>query len=236
MMRPAGRDRGAVHPSAAQARWPARSGNRAGDTSISVSVRYWTAFMRRRAHRRRDRRLAQALCVLLLWPAPAAAQSVVIGRVPDPSGTAISAVQQRPDESGFTVERPRIRGGVGVDLLVQDGARLHLDLVPARDPAVRGWRWKQRLGDGARTAGWWSLGAGFDVVRTASAGPLDPLRERHPYRDRRIVLSPQLLVDLDRVAGLDGCAELRLQHAYWRGSGDLADRDRAMQIELRWRF
>jgi hypothetical protein len=165
--------------------------------------------MGRRTHRRRHWRLAYGLCALLLWHGQAGAQSVVIGRGPELSGTTHFAMQERSGEPSFTVERPRIRGGAGIDLFVQDGLRLHLDVVPARDPAVRGWRWKQRLGDGARSGSWWSLGAGFDVVRTASAEPLDALRERHPYRDRRIVLSPQLLVDLDRVAGLDGCAELR---------------------------
>lgn len=175
------------------------------------------------------------LCVLLLWPGAAAAQSMVISRGPDLGGTAISAAQERPGQSLLVVERPRIRGGAGFDLEVHEQLRLHLDIIPARDPAVRGWRVKQRLGGVGSRSGW-SLGAGFDVVRTLSDEPLDALRERHPYRDRRIVLSPQLLVDLDRVAGLNGCAELRLQHAYWRSSDDFADGDRALQIELRWRF
>jgi hypothetical protein len=192
--------------------------------------------MRRRAHRRRHWRLARWLCALLLWHGPAGAQSGVVNRGPDLGGTTLFAGRERAGESVFAAERPRIRGGAGVDLFVQDGLRLHLDLVPARDPAVRGWRWKQRFSERADARSWWSLGAGFDVVRTPSTEPLDVLRERHPYRDRRIVLSPQLLVDLDRVAGLDGCAELRLQHAYWRSGDDVADGERALQIELRWRF
>jgi hypothetical protein len=191
--------------------------------------------MDRRRHRWQQGRFWRWLCALLIWHGPAAAQSVLMQRGPDPGGATIFAAQERPGEARFTVERPRIRGGAGIDLHVQDRLRLHLDVVPARDPAVRGWRLRQRLGGGGDRS-WWSFGAGFDVVRTLSDEPVDPVRERHPYRDRRIVLSPQLLVDLDRVAGLDGHAELRVQHAYWRSSSDFADGDRALQIELRWRF
>ncbi len=193
--------------------------------------------MRGDRHSRRQRwQTAKLLCVLLLCASPANAQSIVISRGPDLGGTAISAARERPGESAFAVERPRIRGGAGLDLLVQDVLRLHLDVVPARDPAVRGWRWKERLGERTGAGAWWSLGAGFDVVRTPSIEPLDVLRARHPYRDRRIVLSPQLRVDLDRIADLGGHAELRLQHAHWRSGDDFADGDRVLQVELRWRF
>ena len=175
------------------------------------------------------------LCVLLLHALvtlPASAADARTSGVVRPQGGTL----QHDGSAWLEVERPRIRGGAGFDLGIAGLTRLHLDVVPARDPSVRGWRWKHRLGD--ISGAWlpWSIGAAFDVVRSMPDEPLDAARERHPYRDRRLVVSPQFLLDLDRVAGFDGCAELRLQHAYWRGPGDLAGDRRTWQVELRWRF
>jgi hypothetical protein len=176
------------------------------------------------------------LCALLLWHGPANAQPVAAEARAAVIAPPAAAAQERAGPSWLMVDRPRIRGGAGLDLWLGDLTRLHLDVVPARDLSVRGWRWKQRLGGASGSRAAWSFGAGFDVVRSLPDEPLDAVRERHPYRDRRIVLSPQLLIDLDRLRWLDGSAELRLQHAYWRGPDDLADDERALQVELRWRF
>lgn len=133
----------------------------------------------------------------------------------------------------------QLRGGVGLDMEVAGAGNLHLTLLPARDSEMRGMRWAlDGDGDGSvRGARLWSLGASFDMVRTVDYGTDRASSDRRfPHGSRRVVLSPQLVLDLDRLAHTAGNAQLTLQHANWRERDSRALPDRVWQLSLRWRF
>jgi len=133
----------------------------------------------------------------------------------------------------FSDEWRRARGGVGLDVEITESGNLHLNLVPAREGADRGVRW-QLGGDGhARRTSLWSLGGGVDLVRMMEVGQREPGSHNH----QRLVLSPQLVLDLDQLAGAPGSAQLTLQQTYWREAASRrAMPDRVWQLTLGWRF
>ncbi len=133
----------------------------------------------------------------------------------------------------FSDEWRRARGGVGLDVEVTESGNLHLNLVPAREGADRGVRW-QLGGDGrARRTSLWSLGGGVDVVRMMEVGQQAP----GAHHRQRLVLSPQLILDLDQLADTPGHARLTLQQTYWRETASRrAMPERVWQLTLGWRF
>ncbi|SFF65049.1 hypothetical protein SAMN04488120_11723 [Fontimonas thermophila] len=127
-----------------------------------------------------------------------------------------------------------LRGGVGFDVELTDTGNLHLSLFPDEDDPQRGRRWLLWTHPDGMRDRWWSLGGSVDIVRTQPqrAQALERL-----YTDRTLMLAPQLILDMDRLAGLAGSAQLTLQNANWRDA--VTDRytdTRVWQINVRWRF
>lgn len=138
----------------------------------------------------------------------------------------------------YTEEWRQLRGGVGLDVEIADAGNLHLTLVPARDSEVRGLRWLLDADGGARGTQLWSIGASFDLVRTMDYDFDAPPSDRDRLRgSRRVILSPQLLLDVDRLARTAGNAQLTVQHSNWREHDSRrALPGRVWQFALRWRF
>lgn len=125
-----------------------------------------------------------------------------------------------------------LRGGVKLALDLPDGGNLHLDLFPDEDNPDRGRRWKLTTPAEDGRTGLWSIGGSVIVI--------DELRERGPYRagtDRQFTVAPQLVLDMDELAGMPGNARLTLQRCNWHdGVTDRFTEDRVWQLNVRWRF
>lgn len=125
-----------------------------------------------------------------------------------------------------------LRGGVGLDVGLPDDGNLHLSLFPDDDDPQRGKRWQLSTATKGSSGRLWSVGGCVDVVRTQ--------QERSPYEgytDREIAVSPQLILDMDRLAGMPGTAQLVLQNANWRdGVTERYTDERVWQINVIWRF
>ena len=133
----------------------------------------------------------------------------------------------------YSDEWRRARGGVGLDIDVANTGNLHLNLVPARERAERGVRWRLAADGRAADAHLWSLGGSVEVLRMMDVRP----RETGVRSDQRLVLSPQLVLDLDRLTETPGSAQLTLQQSYWReASSRRAMPERVWQLSLRWRY
>lgn len=133
----------------------------------------------------------------------------------------------------YSDEWRRARGGVGLDIDIAEAGNLHLNLVPARENAERGVRWRLASDGRVTDARLWSLGGSVDVVRMIDVRP----RESGIRSDQRLELSPQLVLDLDQLVEAPGSAQLTLQQSYWReASSRRAIPERVWQLSLRWRF
>ena len=127
----------------------------------------------------------------------------------------------------------RLRYGVGLDLGFAEDGNLHLDLIPPRGDVERSWRW--RFDETQIGTRWWSLGGGVELLQFRDLTPaaLAPL----PRGDRRLVLNPQLRLDVDAIWDVPGQMQLTLQQGYWVESASRqAVPNRAWQLALRWRF
>lgn len=125
-----------------------------------------------------------------------------------------------------------LRGGVGLDVGLPDDGNLHLSLFPDEDDPQRGRRWQLSTTPNNARGRLWSVGGCVDVVRTQQE------RSRYEgYTDREIAVSPQLILDMDRLAGIPGTAQLVLQNANWRdGVTERYTDERVWQINVLWRF
>lgn len=125
-----------------------------------------------------------------------------------------------------------LRGGVGLDVGLPDDGNLHLNLFPDDNDPQRGKRWQLSTSTKNARGRLWSVGGCVDVVRTQ--------QERSPYEgytDREIAISPQLILDMDQLAGMPGTAQLVLQNANWRdGVTERYTDERVWQINVLWRF
>lgn len=125
-----------------------------------------------------------------------------------------------------------LRGGVKLDLGLPDGGNLHLNLFPDKNDPERGRHWQLSSDGDVGSARLWSVGGSVDIV--------NPERETGPYRvdtERQFVLMPQLMLDMDRLAGMPGNAQLTLQHCNWRDKvTDHHTEDKVWQLNVRWRF
>lgn len=124
---------------------------------------------------------------------------------------------------------PNLRGGIGLDVDLPQAGNLHLNLLPPRrDNATgQGLRWQLSADESQDLRQVWSIGGTVDRVRSGD-GP-------GQMGDSRLALTPQLILDVDALAGMSGDARLTLQRAQWRDrSGE--DIGRVWQVNLRWRF
>ena len=119
-----------------------------------------------------------------------------------------------------------------LDLGLPDGGNLHLNLFPDKNDPERGRHWRLSSDGDVRNARLWSVGGSVDIV--------NPEREIGPYRgdtERQFALAPQLMLDMDRLAGMPGSAQLTLQHCNWRDKvTDHHTEDKVWQLNVRWRF
>ena len=150
-------------------------------------------------------------------------------------GSTTTSVEPLTPRWRYTEPWRQLRGGIGLDIEIADAGNLHFTLLPARDTSVRGMRWQFDTDEGPH-ARVWSVGASVDVVRTIESDAR--LRDGEGLRgQRRLVLNPQLVLDLDRLIDADGHAQLTLQHSNWRdASSRRALPDRVWQLSLRWRY
>lgn len=154
---------------------------------------------------------------------------------PGVPGLTSTSFEPHPPRWRYTDPWRQLRGGIGLDVEIADAGNLHLTLLPARDASMRGLRW-QFDGEEGPQARLWSVGASVDLVRTIE---LDARRrDAEALRgQQRLVLNPQLVLDLDRLIDADGHAQLTLQHGNWRDAGSRrALPDRVWQLSLRWRY
>lgn len=125
-----------------------------------------------------------------------------------------------------------LRGGVKLELGLPDGGNLHLNLFPDKNDPERGRHWQLSSDGAVSSARLWSVGGSVDIVNQE--------RERGPYRvdtERQFALSPQLMLDMDQLAGVPGSAQLVLQHTNWRDKvTDHHTEDKVWQLNVRWRF
>lgn len=132
----------------------------------------------------------------------------------------------------FNDRLPSLRGGVGLDLQLRDAGNLHLRLFPDEDHPERGRRWTITTRAQSRHAPVWSVGGSVDLVRTQHIR-----YGQWPDSEREVRLAPELMLDVDRLAGIPGTAQLTLQHGGWRDrtSRRYAEGD-CWQVQVRWRF
>ena len=114
-----------------------------------------------------------------------------------------------------------VRNGVGFDLGMPNAGNLFLNLYARKNSFARGQRWS--VSAVAPQEPVWSAGATADLIRDESG--------------RRLVLIPQLSVDLSRAIGAPGQMHACLQRAYWGALDPLArGGDQLMELSFRWRF
>ena len=131
-----------------------------------------------------------------------------------------------------------VKRGVGLDWGLGGSGNVHFNLYSGKDGFAHGKRWavggldaadapQSGMSHGGR---FWSLGATLDVVRFRSM-------DAEPARDSKVVVSPQLLVDVGAVTGLCDHCEMLVQGTMWRGSDSRAvDDERVVQVSMKWRF
>lgn len=192
---------------------------------------------------KRAARLAAIAALLISGPAAAQGASLLIPADPGVSAS-LYAEGPIPRPYRFRVDRSRpstlallgevrgLRKGVGMDYRLSDVINLHLNLYSGRDGFGRGRRWSLggvNAGD-APSSRLWSLGASADLVRFRR-----DTEEQRP--DARVVLSPQLMLDVDALTGLPGNCDLMIQQTLWRGADERATADqRVTQFILKWKF
>lgn len=130
----------------------------------------------------------------------------------------------------FLEEMRKLEDGLGLDVTLPDAGNLHLLLHPREDELDAGKRWRLNPGAPGReeVQRKWSVGAIADLVETEIAGV--PGSER-----RRRAVSPQVIMDADRMFGLGGNAVLTVQYAHWDGE-HATDDDQMLQLRLKWRY
>ncbi|HKY92489.1 MAG TPA: hypothetical protein VJM11_15680 [Nevskiaceae bacterium] len=151
----------------------------------------------------------------------------------------------------FTVERIKpsalellgefrgVKRGVGLDWGLADTGNVHFNLYSGKDGFAHGKRWSIEQDDDtfgpsadgiAHGGRFWSVGATLDVVRFRSI-------DAEPARESRIVVSPQLLIDVGALTGFCGQCEMLVQGTMWRGADRRAiDDERVVQVSMKWRF
>lgn len=132
----------------------------------------------------------------------------------------------------FNDSLPNLRGGLGLDIELPDAGNLHLRLFPDERHPDRGLRWEVTSSAAALQRKLWSFGGAVDVIRTEPEQRVLP-----SARGREIALTPQLVLDMDRLADLPGSAQLTMQYGHWRdGVTDRHSGDRVLQLNVVWRF
>jgi hypothetical protein len=133
-----------------------------------------------------------------------------------------------------------VKRGVGLDWGVAGTGNVHFNLYSGKDGFAHGKRWSVAdFDDGSPGAAgdavvhdgrFWSIGASLDVVRFRSI-------EAGPARDSKVVVTPQLLVDVGALTGFCGNCEMLVQGTMWRGADSRAtDTERVVQVSMKWRF
>lgn len=125
---------------------------------------------------------------------------------------------------------PSLRGGIGLDVDLPEAGNLHLNLLPPRrgNASGEGLRWQLSADESQDLRQLWSVGGTVDRVRSGeSPGQLG---------EQKLALTPQLILDVDALTGMNGDARLIVQRAQWRDSRSGEDVGRVWQVNLRWRF
>lgn len=132
-----------------------------------------------------------------------------------------------------------VKNGLGLDLGLPESGNMHLSLYSGKDGFSHGKRWDMDglagpAGDGFGPVDaaprLWSIGASLDLVRFRST-------VEGPGPDSRVVVNPQLRLDVDALTGLGGDCELLVQGTQWRDADARAvDTHRVVQVSMKWKF
>ena len=127
----------------------------------------------------------------------------------------------------------RLRGGVRMDVPLDDASRLYLNFIPGNRERREGLRWQPLSEEtGSGPAPRWSVGC---LLHTR--GRVEG-REMSEEEKAELGLTPQLSVNLDpRGSTVTGSRQLTFQHGDWvhPGSGAVLAGN-AWQLTLRWKF
>lgn len=126
----------------------------------------------------------------------------------------------------------RLRGGVRMDVPLDDASRLYLNFIPGNRERREGLRWQPLSEEaGARTPRW-SVGC---LLHTR--GRVEG-QETSEEEKAELGLTPQLSVNLDpRGSALAGSRQLTFQHGDWVHPGNgVVLAGNAWQLTLRWKF
>ena len=130
----------------------------------------------------------------------------------------------------FDRSLPNLRAGIGLDIDLPQAGNLHLNLLPPKSNATtgQGLRWQLSADETGDTDKVWSVGATLDRARSGQTpGQMG---------EQTVVLTPQLMLDVDALAGMKGDAKLMIQRAQWRDGQSGEDLGQVWQVNLRWRF
>jgi len=146
---------------------------------------------------------------------------------------ALSPLAERLRRQRWNFDRslPNLRAGVGLDIDLPEAGNLHLNLLPPRSHvhnAAQGLRWQLSADDSGDTARIWSLGGTLDRVSSGD--------KPGETGEQRLTVTPQLVLDVDALAGMKGDARMMIQRAQWRDSQSGEDLGQVWQVNLRWRF
>lgn len=189
-------------------------------------------------------------------PAPAKISVAIETLKPaSPGGTAHYRVQINRDDPRLTPELSRVsawlrrqswefneddfrtarqlRGGMRVDVPLDDASRLYLNFIPGNRERREGLRWQPRADqvEYSRSPRW-SVGCLLHT-RGRESG-----REMTEQEKTELGLTPQLSINLDgRHQTASGTRQLTLQHGDWvdPGTGEVDAID-TWQLHLRWKF
>lgn len=121
-----------------------------------------------------------------------------------------------------------LRAGIGMDFTLSEIGNLHFNLYSRDGDLNKGKRWTLSNSDGAQAPivckKIWSLGGKLDLARTHADGP------------RTVVFIPQLMFNLENLAGVGNKAQLTFQYQHWNSGGYYDDDRPVPQLTVHWSF
>jgi len=136
------------------------------------------------------------------------------------------------DEDDFRMAR-QLRGGMRVDVPLDDASRLYLNFIPGNRERREGLRWQPRADQPEFTrTPLWSVGCLLHT-RGRETG-----REMSEQEKAELGFTPQLSINLDgRHETESGTRQLTLQHGDWVDPGNgQVEAANTWQLHLRWKF
>ena len=135
------------------------------------------------------------------------------------------------DEDLRTVRQ--LRGGVRIDVPLDDASKLYLNFIPGNRERREGLRWQPRAEEAqAETTPRWSIGC---LLHTRGQVAGQDMSEEDKAE---LGFTPQVSINLDgRHETASGTRQLTLQHGDWvNPANGRVNGTNAWQVQLRWKF